>query len=193
MPELISLCFGEVGAAMKPDKWEVWSSRLGGAPLSQEEAGPLLAIRPPEAGIVVAGAPLSDESSMPGSAVVIGSESFAKQYLRSVVKRSAVMCDALAQLPEHAAAAYPGPKIALRLLVDCVKPRFAYFTRVTRPEIAKPVAREFDAVVNEAAQRIFGWSESEFGESVSQAARRPVDGGVGLLPEARRCSFAYLG
>jgi len=165
MPELIGLCFAEIGVEMHPAKWEVWASRFGGQPLSQVEAGPLLAVRPPEAGIVVAGAPLSDESSMPSAAAVVGSESFAKEYLQSVV----------------------------RLLVDCVKPRFAYFTRVTRPEVSKPVAREFDKVVNAAAQRIFGWSESEFGESVSQAVRRPVDGGVGLLPEARRCCFAYLG
>ena len=58
--------------------------------------------------------------------------------------------------------------------------------------MSKPVAREFDKVVNAAARRIFGWSEAEFGSSVLQAVRRPVDGGVGLLPAARRCPFAYL-
>jgi len=193
LPPLIVLCFAEIGLEMHPSKWEVWASSFGGQPLTQEDAGPLLAVRPPEAGLVVAGAPLSDETSMPGAAAIVGSESFAKDYLSTVVKRAQVMSEAIVLLPEFAAAAYPGPKIALRLLVDCVKPRFAYFTRVTRPEVSKPVAREFDKVVSAAAQRIFGWSEAEFGASVSQAVRRPVDGGVGLLPEARRCSFAYLG
>ena len=40
------------------------------------------------------------------------------------------MCEAVARVPEVAAAAYPSREIALRFVVDCVKPRFAYYTRI---------------------------------------------------------------
>ncbi|MEE3276393.1 MAG: hypothetical protein VX193_01020, partial [Candidatus Thermoplasmatota archaeon] len=43
------------------------------------------------------------------------------------------------------------------------------------------------------ARRIFAWSEEEYEAAVQQVVRRPEDGGVGLLPEARRSCFAYLG
>ena len=122
---------------------------------------------------------------MPAAAVVIGEKSFAQEYLAKVVKRAEVMCEAVAELPEFAAAAYPSRKIALRILVDCVKPRFAYFARVTRPEISRPVAKKFDQVVAATARRINGFTETEAESSARQASLRPKDGGLGLLPTLR--------
>ncbi len=193
MPELISECFAVVGLSMNTSKWEAWAPAGGGQPLSEGDAGPLVTVRGAGSGLVVAGAPLSDEVSMPAAAVVIGEKSFAQEYLAKVVKRAEVMCEAVAELPEFAAAAYPSRKIALRILVDCVKPRFAYFARVTRPEISRPAAKKFDQVVAATARRINGFTEAEAESSARQASLRPKDGGLGLLPEARRCSFAYLG
>ena len=153
----------------------------------------MVAVRASREGLVVAGAPLTDVTAMPAAAVMVGSGQFAGEYLAKVVRRAEGMCEAVARMPEVAAAAYPARKIALRLVVDCVKPRFAYFTRVCRPEVAQPAAREFDELVRRTVQRIFGWSETEMAQAGGQAARRPQDGGVGLAAEARRCWFAYLG
>ena len=191
MPALIDMCFAEVGLSMHEAKWEAYAPDGEQGPLSQEELGPLVKVA--AGGMVIAGAPVGDVSSMPAAALVVGGESFVSGYLSAVVKRAERMGEALAGLPDVAAAAYPARKIALQLVVDCLKPRFAYFARVTRPEAAKPVAREFDRVVGGVARRIFAWSEEEYEAAVQQVVRRPEDGGVGLLPEARRCCFAYLG
>ena len=193
MPELIAECFAVVGLAMKASKWEAWASEEGSQGLTAGDAGPLVQVRGPGEGLVVAGAPLSDEASMPAAAVVVGGRSFAQAYLAKVVKRAEVMCDAVAEMPEYAAAAYPSRKIALRIIVDCVKPRFAYFTRVTKPEITRPIAKEFDQVVSTSVRRVLGFSQAEAAQSARQASMRPMDGGLGLLPEARRCCYAYLG
>ncbi len=193
MPALIELCFAVPRLAMKQEKWEAFAPEGPQGPLRQEELGPESVVRVAEGGMVVAGAPLEDVSAMPAAAVVVGRNSFARQYLAAVVRRAAVMGEAIAEMPEFAAEAYPARKIALQLVVDCLKPRFAYFTRVTRPEVVRSVAVEFDEMVSGVARRIFGWSDAEFREAAKQVSRRPVDGGVGLLPEARRCSFAYLG
>jgi len=77
--------------------------------------------------------------------------------------------------------------------VDCVKPRFAYYTRICRPEVAAPAAREFDKVVLRTVRRILGWSEDEMARAGGQLSKRPQDGGVAMEPEERRCCFAYLG
>ena len=120
LPSLIQTCFAEVGLAMKASKWEAWTLGGQGGGLEPGEAGPMVAVRAPSEGIVVAGAPISDVASMPAAAVVVGSGQFAAEYLAKVVRRAEVMCEAVARVPEVAAAAYPSRKIALRLVVDCV-------------------------------------------------------------------------
>jgi hypothetical protein len=143
--------------------------------------------------LVVAGAKFTDETAMPGPTVMPGGEDFAKGYLAVVVKRAEHLCKACEELPNHAAGAYPAHKIALRILVDCAKPRLAFFSRVSRPELVKETAKQFDEVLWRAAVALMGLSEGEASLAREQAAQRPKDGGIGLQREERRCAFAYLG
>ncbi len=192
-PALVQTCVGAVGLVVKPGSWEAWSPRAWteGERTACASAG--VRVREPGEGLVVAGAKFTDESAMPGPAVTPGGDDYARGYLDVVVKRAKRMCRACVELPQHAAGAYPAHKIALRILVDCVKPRLAFFTRVTRPGLVKRAAEEFDVMLWGAAAELMGLSGGEAELARGQAALRPVDGGIGLQQEERRCAFAYLG
>jgi hypothetical protein len=189
----VQVCVGAVGLEVKPGSWEAWSPRAWTEEERAECARGGVSVKEPGEGLVVAGAKFTDETAMPGPAVFPGGEEFAKGYLEVVVKRAEHLCQACADLPSHAAGAYPAHKIALRILVDCAKPRMAFFTRVTRPGLVKEAAKAFDAVLSKAAAALMDLSEEEAGQVRGQAALRLVDGGIGLQSEARRCAFAYLG
>ena len=105
------------------------------------------------------------------------------------------MCLECARMPQHAAAAFPAHKIALRLLVDCAKPRFAFYTRIVPPAAVAQAASRFDATIWGAVAAVAGLSEEEaLGREVrGKAALRPADGGLGLGAEESRAPFAYLG
>jgi hypothetical protein len=193
VPRLVQTCVGEIGLVVKPGSWEVWAPQAWSEDERATCASAGIRVKEPREGLVVAGAKFTDETAMPGPAVTPGGEDFAKGYLEVVVKRAERLCKACAELPEHAAGAYPAHKIALRILVDCAKPRLAFFTRVARPALVLATARKFDELLWRAAATLMELSEEEAGRSREQASRRPVDGGLGLQREERRCAFAYLG
>jgi hypothetical protein len=193
MPRLVQICVGSVGLVVKPGSWETWSPRAWSDEERAECARAGVKVKEPREGLVVAGAKFTDETAMPGPAVVPGGEDFARGYLEVVVKRAKRLCKACVDLPSHAAGAYPAHRIAMRILVDCAKPRLAFFTRVTRPGLVKAAAGEFDEALWQAAAALMELSESEAAQSREQASRRPVDGGIGLQREERRRVFAFLG
>jgi hypothetical protein len=193
MPRLVQTCVGAVGLVVKPGSWETWSPRAWSDEERAECESAGVRVKEPREGMVVAGAKFTDETALPGPAVVPGGEEFARGYLAVVVKRARRLCMACADLPNLAAGAYPAHQIALRILVDCAKPRLAFFTRVTRPALVKQAASEFDDVLWQAAAALMELCDSEAEQSREQASRRPVDGGLGLQREERRCAFAFLG
>jgi len=157
---------------------------------------PGLDVKAAAEGIVAAGLPVSDETAAPGPAALVGDGAFVQSYLRAVCARAERMCIECARLPQYAAAAYPAHKIALRLLVDCAKPRFAFFTRVVRPANVQEAARRFDTLLWGAVVAVAGFSLEEAdprGAVFGQARLRPADGGLGLGSEEERAPFAYLG
>ena len=192
VPVLVQACVGAVGLTVKPNSWKAWAPTEFSPAERVALAGAEVAVREPGEGVVVAGAKFSDVRALPAPAVWVGSGEFAQGYLDAVVQRARRLGAALAELPRFAAGAYPAHKIALGLLLDCAKPRLAFFTRVTRPGLVYAAAREFDSVLWEAAAALMGLDEGEAQRARQQASRRPVDGGLGLLPEERRCPFAYL-
>jgi hypothetical protein len=192
-PRLVQTCVGAIGLAVKPGSWETWSPRALSDAERRECARAGVRVKEPGEGMVVAGAKFADVRAMPGPAVTPGGDEFAKGYLDVVVKRAQRMCEAVAELPAHAAGAYPAHKIALRILVDCAKPRLAFFTRVTRPSLVRGAAKQFDAALWGAAAGLIGLTGEEAEQAKEQAARRPVDGGIGMQREERRCAFAFLG
>jgi hypothetical protein len=189
----VQICVGAIGLVVKPGSWETWSPRAWTEEERESCASAGVRVKEPGEGLVVAGAKFTDETAMPGPAVTPGGDGFAKDYLEVVVKRAKRLCKACVELPNHAAGAYPAHRIAMRILVDCVKPRLAFFTRVTRPALVKEAAQEFDEVLWEAAAALMELSEGEAEQSREQASRRTVDGGLGLQREVRRCAFAFLG
>ncbi len=130
---MVQTCVGAIGLVVKPGSWEAWAPQAWSEGERAACASVGIRVKEPREGLVVAGAKFTDETAMPGPAVTPGGEEFARGYLEVVGKRAERMCKACVELPEHAAGAYPAHKIALRILVDCVKPRLAFFTRVTRP------------------------------------------------------------
>ena len=75
-------------------------------------------------------------------------------------------------------------------------PRFAFFTRIVRPAVAREAARQFDTTLWIAVATVAGFTQDEAnpqGAVYGQARLRPADGGLGLGSEEERAPFAYLG
>ena len=185
-PALVGLCWGTIGLRIKPGSWRAWAS------FALPDV-PGVAVVPPDDGLVVAGCPISVTRAMPGRDVVVGGEDFVRRHVGAVHARASSACEALLLLPRLAAAAYPAEKYALRLLRLCIIPRFGFVGRVCCPAVVEPIAKEFDDTVWRCASSLAGWSAEESAKARSQGClRHATEGGLGLLPVARRAPFGYL-
>ena len=69
---MVQTCVGVVGLVVKPGSWEAWTSQAWTEDERAACASAGVRVKEPEEGIVVAGAELSDETSMPEPAVLPG-------------------------------------------------------------------------------------------------------------------------